>query len=60
MQAVPGPTKRAATDDVRGNRGIGSSDCRFDDVDAILVLKGGVGTFPGCDAAAAVTKEDLR
>lgn len=60
MQAVPGPTERAAADDVRSNRGIGGLDRRFHNIDAVLVLESSVGTLPGCDAAAAVAKEDLR
>lgn len=55
---IPGSAEGAFSFDSRGDSGIGGAYTRVDDVDAIFVDEGCVGSFPGCDSAAAVAEAD--
>jgi hypothetical protein len=58
--AVPGPSEGALADHLGCDGGVGRDQGRAVEVDAVLVLEGGVGALPGRDAAAAAAEGEGR
>lgn len=58
MERVPWAAQVALPHNGRSDGGVCCVEEGIADVDTVLVRKGGVRAFPGCDAATATTKED--
>jgi hypothetical protein len=52
MQGVPRASQGTFPDNLGGDGGVGGDQSVAVEIDAVFVGEGGVGSFPGCDAAA--------